>query len=163
MKLLVGWQEGHPACKKLEWWRAGVDICLERGADLHMAQLMPLPLTVSCFSKIRIGVTFLVLAHPGSPRQRAIKCVCVCACVSTQDIQGYCHLRNYSSEDNNVFGGVEKSAKNAPLIKHFSRSTSLELFQCTGKCPLGAQQASVQHSSVGLITQVWTDKNFTKI
>ena len=77
LKLLVGWQEGHPACKKLEWWHAGVDICLERGADLHMAQLMPLPLTVSCFSKIRIGVTFLVLAHPGSPRQRAIKCVCV--------------------------------------------------------------------------------------
>ena len=40
-------------------------ICLERGADLHMAQLMPLPLTVSCFSKIQIGFTFLELAHPG--------------------------------------------------------------------------------------------------
>ena len=48
-------------------------ICLERGADLHMAQLMPLPLTVSCFSKIQIGCTFLVLAHLGSPRQRAVK------------------------------------------------------------------------------------------
>jgi len=45
LTLLVGWQEGHPACKKLEWWGAGVVICLERGADLHMAQLMPLPLT----------------------------------------------------------------------------------------------------------------------
>ena len=57
---------------------AGVDICLEQGADLHMAQLMPLPLTVSCFSKIQIGFTFLVLAHLGSPRQRALKrCVCV--------------------------------------------------------------------------------------
>ena len=42
-------------------------ICLERGADLHMAQLMPLPLTVSCFSKIQTGFTFLVMAHPGSP------------------------------------------------------------------------------------------------
>ena len=42
-------------------------ICLERGADLHMAQLMPLPLTVSCFSKIQVGFTFLVLAHPGNP------------------------------------------------------------------------------------------------
>ena len=42
-------------------------ICLERGADLHMAQLMPLPLTVFCFSKIQIGFTFLVPAHPGSP------------------------------------------------------------------------------------------------
>ena len=39
--------------------------CLERGADLHIAQLMPLSLTVSCFSKIQIGFTFLVLAHPG--------------------------------------------------------------------------------------------------
>jgi len=48
-------------------------ICLERGADLHMAQLMPLPLIVSCFSKIPIGFTFLVPAHPHSLRQRAVK------------------------------------------------------------------------------------------
>ena len=52
-------------------------ICRERGANLHMAQLMPLPLTVSCFSKIYIGFTFLVLAYPGSPGQRAVKRVCV--------------------------------------------------------------------------------------
>ena len=57
-------------------------ICLERGADLHMAQLIPLPLTVSCFIKIHVGFSFLVLAHLGSPRQRAIKQVCVCVCVS---------------------------------------------------------------------------------
>jgi len=56
-----------------------VVICLERGADLHMAQLMPLPLTVSRFSKIQIGFTFLVPAHLGSPGQRAVKRVCVCA------------------------------------------------------------------------------------
>jgi len=56
-------------------------ICLERGADLHMAQLMPLPLTVSCFSKIQIGFTFLVPVYPGSPGQRAVKRVCVCVCV----------------------------------------------------------------------------------
>ena len=56
-------------------------ICLERDADLHMAQLMPLPLTVSCFSEIQIDFTFLLLAHPGSPGQRAVKRVCVCACV----------------------------------------------------------------------------------
>ena len=58
-------------------------ICLELGADLHMAQLMPLPLSVSCYSKIQIGFTFLVPAHPGSPAQRAVKwyvCVCVCVC-----------------------------------------------------------------------------------
>ena len=53
-------------------------ICLEQGADLHMAQLMPLPLTVSCSSKIQIGFTFLVPAHLGSPGRRAVKRVCVC-------------------------------------------------------------------------------------
>ena len=61
-------------------------ICLERGADLHMAQLMPLPLIVSCFSEIQIGFTFLVPAHPGSPGQRAVKRVCVCVCVPADDI-----------------------------------------------------------------------------
>ena len=55
-------------------------ICLKRGADLHMAQLMPLPLTISCSSKIQIGFTFLVPAHLGSPGQRAVKGVCVCVC-----------------------------------------------------------------------------------
>jgi len=58
-----------------------VVICLERGADLHTAQLMPLPLTVSCSSKIQIGLTFLVLAHLGSPGKRAVKRVCVFVCV----------------------------------------------------------------------------------
>ena len=81
LTLLVGRQEGHPACKKTEWWVAGVVICLERGADLHTAQLMPLPLTVSCFSKIQIGFIFLVLAHPGSPRKGPLD-VCVCVFVS---------------------------------------------------------------------------------
>jgi len=78
LTLLVGRQEGHPACKKPEWWGAGVVICLERDADLYMAQLMPLPLTVSCFSKIQIGFTFPVLAHPGCPGKRAVKRMCVC-------------------------------------------------------------------------------------
>ena len=58
-------------------------ICLERGADLHMTQLMPLPLTVSCFSKIQFGFTFLVPAHLGRPRQR----VCVCVCVSNRGVR----------------------------------------------------------------------------
>ena len=52
-----------------------LDLC----ADLHMAQLMPLPLTLSCFSKIQIGFTFLVLAHPGSPEKGPLN-GCVCAC-----------------------------------------------------------------------------------
>jgi len=77
---------------KTEWWVAGVVICLEQGADLHMAQLMPMPLTVSCFSKIQIGFTFLVPAHPGSPGQRAGKRVCVCISwvkATTQDCCNY--------------------------------------------------------------------------
>jgi len=53
-------------------------ICLERGADLQSAQLMSLPLTVSCFSKIQIGFTFLVPAHPVSPRKGSLNgCVCM--------------------------------------------------------------------------------------
>jgi len=52
--LLVGWQEWHLACKKTEWWDAGVVMCLRQGANLHIAQLMPLPLTISCSSKSRL-------------------------------------------------------------------------------------------------------------
>jgi len=59
LTLLVGQQE-----VKTEWWGAGAVICLERDADMHMAQLMPLPLTVSCSSEIQIGFAFLVPAHP---------------------------------------------------------------------------------------------------
>ena len=62
---------------KTEWWGTGVVICLERGADLHMAQLMPVPLTVSCSSKIQIGFTFLIPAYPGSPGKEAVKWLCV--------------------------------------------------------------------------------------
>ena len=47
LTLLVGQQEGHSTCKKTEWWDAGMVISPERGADLHMAQQMPLPLTVT--------------------------------------------------------------------------------------------------------------------
>ena len=48
-------------------------IYLERGADLHMAQLMPLPLIVSCSSKIQIVFTFLVPVYPGCPGKEAVK------------------------------------------------------------------------------------------
>jgi len=73
--MLVGQQEGHPACKKLS---GGVLAWLSVWSEVqtYVAQLMPLPLTVSCFSKIQIGFTFPVPAHPGSPRHRAM-CVCV--------------------------------------------------------------------------------------
>jgi len=77
LTLLVGRQEGHPACKNLS---SGVLAWVSAWSEVqtHMAQLMPLPLTVSCFRKIQIGFTFLAPAHPGSPGQRAIKRVCVC-------------------------------------------------------------------------------------
>jgi len=57
-------------------------IYMEQDADLLMAQLMPLPLTVSSFSKIEIGFTSLVPAHPDSPGKMAVKgCVCVCVLI----------------------------------------------------------------------------------
>jgi len=64
-------------------------ICLERGEALHLAQLIPLTFTVSCFSKTQIGFTFLAPAHIGSPGQRAIKCVCACvrACACVHNIK----------------------------------------------------------------------------
>jgi len=75
LTLLVGRQEGHPACKKLS---SGVLSWLSVWSEVltHMAQLMPLPLTVFCASKIQIGFTFLVPAHLGSPGQGAVKRVC---------------------------------------------------------------------------------------
>jgi len=84
LTLLVGRQEGHPVCKKTEWWGAGVVICLQRGADLHMAQLMPLPLTVSCCSKNQIGLPFwyrLTWVVPDKGPLNGRVCVCVCVCV----------------------------------------------------------------------------------
>jgi len=99
LMLLVGRQEGHPVCKKTELWGAGVVICAERGADLHMAQLMPLPLTVSCFSKIQIGFTFLVPADPGSRR-----CVCVCVCVQFKNALG-----NITDVNSGVIGQMGNS------------------------------------------------------
>ena len=76
----VVWAAGRASgLQKTEWWGAAVAICLERGADLHMAQLMPL--TFSCFSKVQTGFTSLLPAHPGSTGQRAVKRVCVCVCV----------------------------------------------------------------------------------
>jgi len=70
LTLLVRRQEEHPACEKFKWWAAGVVVCLKRGADnLRMVQMMPLP-PDHLFIKIRIGLSFLVLAYPGCPRIR---------------------------------------------------------------------------------------------
>jgi len=78
-----------------------VVICLERGADLHMAQLMPLPLTVSCFSKVQSGFTFLVPAHTDSPGQRAVRrvCVCVYATIYDGEMKLYIMSREYAENE----------------------------------------------------------------
>ena len=97
LTLLVGRQEGHPACKKQEWWGAGVVVCLEQGADLHMAQLMPLPVTDSCLVKSRLVLPFWyrltrVVPEKGPlnararARARARVCVCVCVYLPTPSI-----------------------------------------------------------------------------
>jgi len=79
LTLLVGRQEGHPACKKLSGGvLAWLSVWSKVQTCIIMAQLMPLPLTVSCFSKILISFTFLVPAHPGSTGQRAVKQMCMC-------------------------------------------------------------------------------------
>jgi len=65
LALLVGGRKGIWPVKKLS---GGVLAWLSVWSKVHMAQLMPLPLTVSCFSKIQSGFTFLVLAHPEKGR-----------------------------------------------------------------------------------------------
>ena len=96
LTLLVGWQEGHPACKN---WVVGCWHGCLSGARCRlahcMAQLVPLPLTVSCFSEIQIGLTFLVPAHLGSPGKGPLNgCVCVCACFKccVNGFPALCHL-----------------------------------------------------------------------
>jgi len=84
---LVGRQES--GLVKNEWWGAGMVVCVAQGADLHNAQLMSLPLTVSCFSKIQTGFTFLVPAYRGSPGQRAVKPVCVHVCVKVEQATSF--------------------------------------------------------------------------
>ena len=77
LTLLVGRQEGHPACKKLtEWWGVGVVVCLVRSADLHMAQRIPLPLTVSYFSKIQIVPFWYWLTRVVPDKGPLNGCVC---------------------------------------------------------------------------------------
>jgi len=61
----------------------GVLAWLSVWSEVQTCILMSLPLTVSCFSKIQIGFTFLVLAHLGSTRKRAVKRLCVCMCKLT--------------------------------------------------------------------------------
>jgi len=78
---MVKWTDGRID----EWWGAGVVNCLERDADLHMAQLMPLPLTVSCYSKIQIGFFFLVPDHLDKGPLNGCVCVLTMVKISASD------------------------------------------------------------------------------
>jgi len=86
-------------------------ICLERGADLHMAQWIPLPLTVSCFSKIQIDFSFLLPAHPGSLGQRAVKrwYVCVCSRFATQCLRGLAIMYVYILYKSTTVTDIDKN------------------------------------------------------
>ena len=87
-------------------------VCLEQGADLHMAQLMPLPLTVSCFSKIQTGFTFLVPAHLGRPGKRAVKRVCVYSSRPVRDMLA----RLSTHEDRDCFVRAGQCYYYAPAV-----------------------------------------------
>jgi len=94
--LLVGRQEGHPARKKTEWWGAGMVIYLERGADLHMAQLMPLrPLSLASV-KSRLVLPFWYWLSQVVPEKGPLNvCVCVCACACVCYVQKIFLWRSY--------------------------------------------------------------------
>ena len=91
-------------------------VCMERGADLHMAQLMPMPLIVSCFSKIQIGFTFLVPVYLGSPGKKAIKRVCVCVCVRAC----VCVIFDNKMEWRTTSNAFEKSINKRRIYELFS-------------------------------------------
>ena len=95
-------------------------ICLELGADLHMAQLMPLPLTVCCFSKLQIGFAFLVPDHPGSPGQRAVKRVCV---YDSSLQRGLCCGNQFHAAN------LANTNLSTRILSWFTRNTSLATFE----------------------------------
>ena len=90
-------------------------VCLEQGADLHMAQLTPLPLTISCFSKIQIGFIFLVPAHPGSPGKKAVKRVCVCVLV-LNPLFSLTNIKPTKESLKVLQAGINYSAKTAHIV-----------------------------------------------
>ena len=100
LTLLVGGRKGIRPVKNwvVGCWRGYLSGARCRLA--YMAQLMPLPLTVSCFNKIQIVFTFLVPAHPASPRERAVKrlcvCVCVCVCVKKSTVSNSQNVKDSS-------------------------------------------------------------------
>ena len=113
-------------------------ICLERCADLHMAELMPLPLTVFCFSKIQIGFTFLVPAHLGVVPDKGLLngcvCVCVCVCVLIYTVVGFCVYVQ-------VLHRLCKSRTDGSFLRRSSQSCQLHTVHCRADaCTQGMSQ-----------------------
>jgi len=115
-------------------------ICLELGADLHMAQLMPLPLTVSYFSKIQFGFAFLVPAHPGSPGKRAVKRVYVCVCIVTMIILIY-----------RIYCAYYVSFNITMYLLYFPSTATVYMFYLnfTGPVRVGSHLPSLGHEPAG--------------
>jgi len=91
--------------KKTEWWDAGMVTCLGQGADLHMAQLMPVPLTITCSSKSRLVSTFwcrLTWVVPDKIQEgRKNGCVCVCVWCDDMEYENPKHHKTLCTSDNN--------------------------------------------------------------
>jgi len=131
---VVGWQEGHPACKKLSSWVLGCwRGCLGWGADLHIAQQMLLPLTISCSSKSRLVLAFLIYlsgtCSPGWSRtysRRAVKRLCVvCVCVSS----GYNERQSQKDRDGDLVvqrQNNEDTRETPPQQRDVARSRYME-------------------------------------
>jgi len=98
---------------KTEWWGTGMVIFLVHGANLHMAQLMPLPHTISCFIKIQTGFAFLVPAHPGSPGEGTVKRVCVCV---LQRLTNKQHYQTSNTGIQMLHTSVTKSSTKEPQL-----------------------------------------------
>ena len=134
---LLGSRKGIQPVKNLS---GGVLAWLSVWSEMQtcMAQLIPLPLTVSCFSKIQIGFTFLIPAHPGSPGKRAVKRVCVCVSAIAKrparwnwavdtEIDDYCDKLVVNSRSSEVLSTelTNDSAVYHALSVHLSRAKSL--------------------------------------
>ena len=104
---------------------------------MHMAQLMPLPLTVSCFSKIHIGFTFLVLAHPGSPGQRDVKWLCVCVFISVQPFFVVCVQVGHAS-------ALGFSIGQDISVKYFGRDPASGKMRLSRKAIYSAASAAIK-------------------
>ena len=118
------------SCLDPVWWGAGMVICLEWGADLHTAQLMPLPLTVYCFSEIQIGYTFLVPAHPGSHGKKGRQtCVCVCVWILFAK-----HQQWHRPNDNKPQQMVTRSKLIFAVC--YSKLDTVQQKQCNSTCSL---------------------------